>query len=230
MCSGSPGNATSFCVSVPRPFSSGFRLCPCSPPGVRLLAAFASVLSDTCAFPTSVRRELGFRDNRRRLQLASCRRALCGLHAGGRIRLLNSGCKVKCLGYGARDCIKRAVTINAVIAWRLVVMTLLGGESAELPVEVLCTRIQTRVLRQFAAGRGLARPGNLGWPCGAWRSSAATCTARTPPARPPEDQERLEALGYRGRSLRIEELVRTASNPLTGVALTLACGAGAAGG
>ena len=41
-------------------------------------------------------------------------------------------------------------------------MTLLGRETPELPAEVFFTHSQMRVLRHFAASRGLAAPGNLG--------------------------------------------------------------------
>ena len=41
-------------------------------------------------------------------------------------------------------------------------MTLLGRETPELPAEVFFTHSQMRVLRHFAASRGLAAPGDLG--------------------------------------------------------------------
>ena len=48
-------------------------------------------------------------------------------------RILKSGCKVEFLKHQSGDRIERAVTINAVIAWRLAAMTLLGRETPELP-------------------------------------------------------------------------------------------------
>ena len=77
-------------------------------------------------------------------------------------RILKSGCKVKYLGHRTGQRIERAVTIKAVIAWRLAAMTLLGRETPEMPAEALFTQVQIRVLRHFAARRGLATPGNLG--------------------------------------------------------------------
>ncbi len=77
-------------------------------------------------------------------------------------RMLKSGCKVEYLGHRTGQRIERAVTIKAVIAWRLAAMTLLGRETPELPSEVFFTQIQLRVLRHFASKRGLAAPGNLG--------------------------------------------------------------------
>ncbi len=93
---------------------------------------------------------------------------------------LKAGCKVEYLGHRTRERIERAVTIKAVIAWRLAVMTLLGRETPELPAEVFHTQLQMRVLRHFAQRRGMNEPANLGfWPCGRWRSWEATCIAGT---------------------------------------------------
>ena len=77
-------------------------------------------------------------------------------------RILKSGCKVEYLGHRTGQRIQRAVTIKAVIAWRLAAMTLLGRETPEMPAEALFTQVQIRVLRHFAARRRLATPGNLG--------------------------------------------------------------------
>ena len=77
-------------------------------------------------------------------------------------RILKSGCKVEYLGHRTGERIERAVTIKAVIAWRLAAMTLLGRETPELPAAVFFTEVQMRVLRHFASQRGLAAPGNLG--------------------------------------------------------------------
>ena len=71
-------------------------------------------------------------------------------------------CKVECLGHRTGERIERAVTIKAVIAWRLAAMTLLGRETPELAAEVFCTELQMRVLRHFAKRRGMAEPANLG--------------------------------------------------------------------
>ena len=51
--------------------------------------------------------------------------------------VLKSGCKVEDLGHRRGERIERAVTINAVIAWRLTAMTLLGRDTPELPAETL---------------------------------------------------------------------------------------------
>ena len=77
-------------------------------------------------------------------------------------RILRAGCKVEYLGRGTRERMERAVTTNAVIAWRLAAMTLLGRETPEMPAEVFYTDLQLRVLRHFALRRGMAEPVNLG--------------------------------------------------------------------
>ena len=77
-------------------------------------------------------------------------------------RILKSGCKAEYLGHRTGQRIERAVTIKAVIAWRLAAMTLLGRETPEMPAKALFTQVQIRVLRHFAARRRLATPGNLG--------------------------------------------------------------------
>ena len=43
-------------------------------------------------------------------------------------RVLKSGCRVEHLAFHTADRLQRAVTINTVIAWRLMVMTLLGRD------------------------------------------------------------------------------------------------------
>ena len=77
-------------------------------------------------------------------------------------RVLKSGCKVEYLGHRRGERIERAVTIKAVIAWRLTVMTLLGRDTPELPPGTLFSDTEIGVLGDFAKDRGLPRPGNLG--------------------------------------------------------------------
>ena len=72
-------------------------------------------------------------------------------------RILRSGCKVEYLGHRTGERIERAVSIKAVIAWRLV-----GWQTPELPAEVFFTELQLRVLPHSAAGRRLKGPSNLG--------------------------------------------------------------------
>ena len=77
-------------------------------------------------------------------------------------RILKSGCKVEFLGHRTGERIERAVTINAVIAWRLAAMTLMGRETPELPPEILFSDLEISVLEDFALDRKLPPPDNLG--------------------------------------------------------------------
>ena len=77
-------------------------------------------------------------------------------------RILKSGCKVEFLGHRTGERIERAVTINAVIAWRLAAMTLMGRETPELPPDILFSDLEISVLEDFALDRKLPPPDNLG--------------------------------------------------------------------
>ena len=77
-------------------------------------------------------------------------------------RLLKTGCKVEYLAHRTGERIERAVTINAVIAWRLMAMTLLGRDTPELPAETLFSDIEIAALEDFAKDRKLPPPDNIG--------------------------------------------------------------------
>ena len=77
-------------------------------------------------------------------------------------RVLKSGCKVEYLGHRQGERIERAVTISAVIAWRLAAMTLLGRDTPELPPETFFSEIEIAALEDFAQERQLSPPDNLG--------------------------------------------------------------------
>ena len=77
-------------------------------------------------------------------------------------RVLKTGCKVEYLAHRTGERIERAVTINAVIAWRLTAMTLLGRDTPELPPETLFSDIEIAALEDFTTDRKLAPPDNLG--------------------------------------------------------------------
>ena len=49
--------------------------------------------------------------------------------------------------------LRRAIAINLVIAWRIMLMTLLGREVPELAAEVLFSDIELRTLRAYAKKR-----------------------------------------------------------------------------
>lgn len=65
-------------------------------------------------------------------------------------RVLKSGCAVERIAHDTAERIRRAIAINLVIAWRIMLMTLLGRETPELPPEVLFSDIELRVLRAYS--------------------------------------------------------------------------------
>lgn len=77
-------------------------------------------------------------------------------------RVLKSGCKIDELGHHSAERLERAIAIRMVIAWRVMLMTLLGREAPELPPELLFSDLELRVLGDFAQSRGRSRPMQLG--------------------------------------------------------------------
>lgn len=65
-------------------------------------------------------------------------------------RVLKSGCGVEKLAHKTADRLRRAIAINLVIAWRIMLMTLLGREAPELPPDVLFTDIEIEMLKAYA--------------------------------------------------------------------------------
>ncbi len=65
-------------------------------------------------------------------------------------RVLKSGCRIKDLANETAERLRRAIAINLVIAWRIMLMTLLGRETPELPAEVLFSDIELRTLKAYA--------------------------------------------------------------------------------
>jgi len=77
-------------------------------------------------------------------------------------RVLKSGCRIEDLAHESAERLRRAIAINLVIAWRIMLMTLLGRETPELPAEVLFSDIELRTLKAYAKKRGLTPPVLLG--------------------------------------------------------------------
>jgi len=65
-------------------------------------------------------------------------------------RVLKSGCRIEDLANKKAERLINAISINMVIAWRLMLMTLLGREIPELPAEVFFSDIEIKVLRVYA--------------------------------------------------------------------------------
>ena len=73
-------------------------------------------------------------------------------------RVLKSGCRAEELQHKTAERLKRAIAMHAVIAWRIMLMTLLGREMPNLAAEVLFSDIEIKVLTAFAATRKHLKP------------------------------------------------------------------------
>ncbi|MFH1185290.1 MAG: IS4 family transposase [Chloroflexota bacterium] len=69
-------------------------------------------------------------------------------------RVLKSGCRIEDVAHESAERLRRAIGINLVIAWRIMLMTLLGRETPELPAEVLFSEIELRTLGAYAKKNG----------------------------------------------------------------------------
>ena len=76
-------------------------------------------------------------------------------------RVLKSGCRAEYLAFRTAERLQRAITIQAVIAWRLMLMTLLGREVPECDAELLFSDVELRFLNEYAAHSALPAPSNL---------------------------------------------------------------------
>ncbi len=65
-------------------------------------------------------------------------------------RVLKSGCSIDKLMHETAERLRRAIAINLVIGWRIMLMTLLGRETPGMPAEVLFSDIEIRTLRAYA--------------------------------------------------------------------------------
>jgi hypothetical protein len=70
-------------------------------------------------------------------------------------RVLKSGCRVEQIAHETAERIRRAIAINLVIAWRIMLMTLLGRETPELPPDVVFSNIELQVLNAYAKNKRL---------------------------------------------------------------------------
>jgi Domain of unknown function (DUF4338)/Transposase DNA-binding len=72
-------------------------------------------------------------------------------------RVLKSGCAIEKVAHHTAERIRRAIAINLVIAWRIMLMTLLGRQTPELPPEVLFSNIELQVLHAYAKKNACSR-------------------------------------------------------------------------
>ena len=77
-------------------------------------------------------------------------------------RVLKSGCRVEFLLFRTADRLQRAIAINAVIAWRIMVMTLLGRQVPDCEPQLMFADAEIAFLRDYAAKYGLDAPERLG--------------------------------------------------------------------
>ena len=77
-------------------------------------------------------------------------------------RVLKTGCRIEDLAHHSAERLERAIAINLVIAWRIMLMTLLGRACPELPAQILLSEIEVTVLNAFAKQNRITPPANLG--------------------------------------------------------------------
>ncbi len=77
-------------------------------------------------------------------------------------RVLKSGCRIEKLAHKSAERLRRAIAINLVVAWRIMLMTLLGREAPELPAQVIFSDIELRTLGAWAKKKRLTPPNLLG--------------------------------------------------------------------
>ena len=76
-------------------------------------------------------------------------------------RVLKSGCRVEHLLFRAAERLQRAVAVNAVIAWRIMVMTLLGRQTPDCDPELMFTDAELGFLADYGRESGMAGPARL---------------------------------------------------------------------
>ena len=73
-------------------------------------------------------------------------------------RVLKSGCRIEDLAHVTAERLRRAIAINMVIAWRIMLMVHLSREVPELPAEVVFSDIELRTLKAYAKKKKLKPP------------------------------------------------------------------------
>ena len=77
-------------------------------------------------------------------------------------RVLKSGCRVEFLLFRTAERLRRAIAINAVIAWRIMTMTLLGRQVPDRDPRLMFADGELCFLRDYASRYGLKAPERLG--------------------------------------------------------------------
>ena len=77
-------------------------------------------------------------------------------------RVLKSGCKVEMLAFRTAQWLKRAIAINAVIGWRIMLMTRLGRQVPNCDPKLMFSDHELLFLQNHTGQYGLAPPDDLG--------------------------------------------------------------------
>ena len=77
-------------------------------------------------------------------------------------RVLKSGCQVERMAFRSAERLQRGVAINAVIAWRLMVLTLLGRQLPDCEADLMFTAGELGFLSDWAREHGHGGPDSLG--------------------------------------------------------------------
>jgi len=66
-------------------------------------------------------------------------------------RVLKSGCNIEKVKNRSAGNIKRAIAVDLVVAWRIMLMSLLGRQCGELPAELIFTPMELEVLKAYCS-------------------------------------------------------------------------------
>ena len=76
-------------------------------------------------------------------------------------RVLKSGCNIEEISHQTAERLARAIAIDLVIGWRIMLMTLLGRGCGDLPAEVMFSDLELRVIKAWAKDRRIPLVENL---------------------------------------------------------------------
>jgi len=76
--------------------------------------------------------------------------------------LKKGGCQTEDLAYSSAVHLERGIAINMVVAWRIMLMALMGRETPDLPAEVLFNNLEIEVLQAYAKKKQLTPPTRVG--------------------------------------------------------------------
>ena len=77
-------------------------------------------------------------------------------------RMLKTGCEVEKIAHATAERVKRAVAINAAIAWMLAALTLMGRDTPELSTLAMLDEAEIAILFDYARTQGFPVPARSG--------------------------------------------------------------------